>query len=287
VEIVSKEEILMSTPKNRTLLPGLLHRTGTISVMATTVLLAACGTGMSDSETTEIPQDDVAVQENVTTEALSGNIADYLGQTVTIREEAEEIVTEYAFLMDDDQLFGGQEILVINASGESVDLVEGEDTELQVTGEVRELILADLEEEYGVTLDPGVFVDYEQQPVIVAQSVALAPDPDDVVDEPEQYYNRRIALNGEVESVLDSNILTIEDEELFGGENLLVISPQSEIIVQEDEEVTITGTLRPFVTSEIEREYNLTWDLDLEDQIEAEYSDRPVLIADEIYPSAM
>jgi hypothetical protein len=112
----------MFTPKNNsnTLLSKLLNRTGTISLMAATVLLTACGTGVYDTETSEIPQDDGIAQENVTTEALSGNLADYLGQTITVREEVEEVVTEYAFLMDDDRLFGGQEILVINASGESI-----------------------------------------------------------------------------------------------------------------------------------------------------------------------
>jgi hypothetical protein len=169
----------------------------------------------------------------------------------------------------------------------AIALVEGEETELQVTGTVRELIVADLEAEYGFTLDPDRFADYEQQPVIVAQSMALAPDPDDITDEPEQYYNRRLALNGEVERVLGTNIITIEDEQLFGGEDLLVINPAAETVVEADEEVTMTGTLRPFVRADIERDYDLTWDLDLQEQIEAEYSDRPVFIADEIYPSAI
>ena len=45
-------------------------------------------------------------------------------------------------------------------------------------------------------------------------------------------------------------------------------------------------TLRPFVAAEFEEEYNLTWDLDLQEQLEAEYTEQPVLVANEVYPSA-
>jgi hypothetical protein len=84
--------------------------------------------------------------------------------------------------------------------------------------------------------------------------------------------------------------LTLEDETLFGGEPLLVINPDSGagvIATQEGETVAIAGRLRQFVFAEIEQEYNLTWDLDLQPELEAEFEGRPVFIADEVYPSAM
>lgn len=269
-----------------------LTRIGAALLIAVAIGLPACtaetqdetvGTepDMTDSELTE------DAQSNVTTSELTDNLSDYLGETVTIRNEVDEVIGDYAFLMNDDELFGGEEILVINASAEAVPLVEGEETQVQATGEVRELILQDLEAEYGFDLDDNLFADYEQTPVIVAQSIALAPDPEDISAEPEDYYYRRIAVNGEVESVLGSGIVTIEEDALFGGEDLLVISPEGDINVVEDEEIVMTGELRPFIAADIERDYELGWDLDFQQEIEAEYQDRPVLIADSVYPSAM
>jgi hypothetical protein len=278
----------MPNPNFSQLSSQLFRRTGLTALAAAAIILPACGTPTPEAEMSET-EDDVAAMtdSNVTTEDLSENLDSYLGQTVSVREEVEELVGDYAFMLDEDQLFGGEETLIINASGQPVDLVEGDDTDVQVTGEVRQLILADLEQEYGFDLDDDAFVDYEDQPVIVAQSIALAPDPDDITDSPEDYYYRRLAVNGDIGLVVSENTVTLESSELFGGENLLAISPEQPITVSEDEEVVITGVLRPFITGELEQEYNLTWDLDLQEELEAEYQDRPVLIVDSVYPSAM
>jgi hemin uptake protein HemP len=282
----------MSMP-NKNLSNQLFNRVGFTSLAAAAVILPACGSPTPEAEMTESGDDmamtdeTMAVESNVTTEDLSENLDAYLGQTVSVREEVEELVGDYAFMLDDDQLFGGEEILIINASGQPVNLVEGDDTDVQVTGEVRELILADLEQDYGFDLDDELFVDYEDQPVIVAQSIALAPDPGDITDNPENYYYQRLAVNGDVGMVVSENTVTLESEELFGGEDLLAISPEDTISLNEDEEVVMTGVLRPFITSEIEQEYDLTWDLDLQEKLEAEYQDRPILIVDSVYPSAL
>lgn len=264
---------------------------GTIAIAAAAFVLPACSTsptdetGVTDGDTEvsqTMPEDD-----NVTTDDLTDNLSNYIGQTVTVREEADEIIGEAAFLLENDELFGGEEILVINASNEGLFLVEGDDTEVQVTGEVRELIIADIEQEFGLDLDNELYADYEQQPVIIAQSLALAPDADDLTDNPELYYGERIAVNAEVEEFWTTEVMSVDGAELFGSDDLLVINPNATLDFEEDEEVVMTGVLRPFVTSEIERDYDLTWDLDLQRQIEAEYQERPVFVADEVYPSAL
>ena len=267
--------------------------TGAIAMVGAALVLPACSNPVVEEDVVETPETeevetDVAQADgNVQVEDLGENLEYYLGQTVTVREEADEIVGESAFLMEEEELFGGEEVLVINASGEGIYLVEGEETQVQVTGEVAELIIADVEEEYSIDLDEDLYTDYEQQPVIIAQSIALAPDPEDLTDNPEQYYNQRIAVNGEVEELWSAELMSIDGEALFGEDDLLVISPNTTLDFVEDEEVVMTGVLRPLVTSEIDQEYELTWDLDLQEQIEAEYQEQPVFVADEIYPSAM
>lgn len=253
-------------------------RLGAIALSLMAILLPAC-----TNETTTREE----ALENVTTQQVSEETSNYVGQTVTIRGDVNEVVGEASFLMDDEQLLGGEEILVVNASGEGITLPEGTENQVQITGEVRNFVIADLETEYGLDFDPNLYAEYEQKPAVIAQSIALAPDPGDITANPENYYYQRIAVQGEVEEIRSTGVFTVDEEELFGGEDLLVITANPDPQVNDGESVTIVGTLRPFVKAEFERDYDLTWDLDFQQEIEAEYENKPVFVADEIYPSAL
>lgn len=256
--------------------------------VATALLLAASMTVMAACS--EAPQETTTQSEaadNVTTEELSDGAAGMVGETVSIRAEVEEVVDETSFLLEDDQFFGGEDVLVINASGEPFVLVEGDDTDVQVTGEVQQLVAAEFETEYGLDLDPELYAEYETRPVVVAQSIALSPDPGDLTSNPEQYYGQRIAVAGEVEDKLSETTFTLDEEELFGSEDLLVVSQMMTPQTQDGEKVTVTGVLRPYVKAEFDTEYDLDWDLSVQEQVEAEYTEKPVFVADEVYPSAM
>ncbi len=257
------------------------QRTTGLLLAASMVTLAACTETPSEVTTQE------EATENVTTEELSDGAEGLIGQTVSVRAEVEETVDDTSFLLEDNQLFGGEDVLVINASGEPFVLIEGDDTDVQVTGEVQQLVIADFETEYGLALDPTLYADYENRPVVVAQSIALSPDPGDITANPEAYYNKRIAVAGEIEDKLDGNTFTLDEEELFGGDDLLVISMMASPQAQDGEEVTVTGVLRPYVKAEFDTDYDLTWDLSVQEQVEAEYTEKPVFVADEVYPSAM
>ncbi|MBD1996258.1 hypothetical protein H6G00_06450 [Leptolyngbya sp. FACHB-541] len=268
---------------------------GAIALALTALILPACTQPEATTEgptgvTTNVsPEESVEVAEeaNVQVGELTGNVEEYLGQTVSVRGEAENPIGEVAFVLQDDQLFGGEEVIVFNASGTPFLLPEGEITdEVQVTGEVRQLVIADFERDYGLDLDPDLYVDYEDRPAIVAQSIAFAPDPEEVSENPEAYYGQVIAVEGEVGEQLAPNTFTIQEEQLFGGENVLVVGVAPSPTLEEGENVVITGTLRPYVTADFERDYDLTWDLNVRNQIEAEYTQEPVLVADEVYPSA-
>lgn len=260
---------------------GLRYRT----VAAGLVLAASMGviTACGPAETTT--QEEAA--ENVTTEEISEGAEGLIGQTVSIRAEIEEVVGESSFLLEDDQFFGGEDVLVINASGEPFVLADGDDTDVQVTGEVQQLVLADVERDYGLDLDPTLYVDYEDRPVVIAESIALSPDPGDLTSDPELYYNQRIAVEGEVEDKLSPTTFTIDEEQLFAGEDLLVLTQGITPQTQDGERVTVTGVLRPYIKTEFDTDYDLDWDLSVEEQVEAEYSEKPVFVADGVYPSAM
>lgn len=263
---------------------------GAIALSLATLILPACTT--PEPEATA-PEEEVvagdtaaATEDNVEIDELTDNLEAYVGQTVTVRADALETVGESSFILQDDDWFGGEEVLVLNTTGSTFVLPPGEETEVQATGEVRELVIADVEEEYGIELDPDLYVEYESQPAIIADSLALSPDPAQVNANPEAFYNQTLAFEADVEEILAPDVFKLDEDQFFGGEGLLVLQSEAAPAVEEGETVTVTGVLRPFVRAEIEQDYDFTWDDELVRQIEAEYDQEPVLVADEIYPSA-
>ncbi len=256
-------------------------RVATVGLLlaASAIVLPGC----APAETTT-PEE---AAENVTSEEVADGAEGLIGQTVSIRGEVAQTIGDASFLIEDDQLFGGEDVLIINASGQPFVLVEGDDTEIQATGEVQQLVIADIEREYSLVLDPTLYADYEDRPVVIAQSLALSPDPADITSNPEAYYNKRIAIEGEVGDKLSPSTFTMDEDQLFSGENLLVITQGATPQTQDGERVVATGILRPYVKTEFDTDYDLDWDLSVEQQIEAEYTEKPVFVAEEVYPSAM
>ena len=246
---------------------------------ASLLLLSACG----GPQATTTP----AEEANVTADEIADNTGEHIGEEVTIRSTVEKAVDDSAFLLKDDNYFGGEGILVVNASGEAFVVPDVGDSEVQVTGKVESFAIATAPETYGVELSPELYGEYENKPVIVAESIALAPDPGDLTADPEKFYNQRIAVQGEVDEIRETGLFTIDEDQLFNGEDLLVYAPDSTVALEENEVITVTGVLRPFVTADFERDYNIQWDLSVKEEVEADYDTKPVFVADNIYPSAI
>ena len=222
---------------------------------------------------------------NTTIEEISEDEGTVIGEEVTVRGETEEVEAGVSFVIEEEGFLQGDEVLVINVSEQTIP-PGAEDLPLQVTGELGTLVYADVEENYGWELDPDFYVEYENEPVIFATYMVLSPDIEDVSEDPENYYGMEIALEGEIDEIRNAYSFTLEEFGLFEGDDLLIINATGEPIPQDDEAVVVTGIVRPFVTAEFERDYDLTWDLDVQQEIEAEYSEQPVLVVDSIYPSA-
>lgn len=260
--------------------------TGAIALTLIALVLPACtnNTNTEPNATQPNATQSEATQPNATLEDVAENSSELFGQTVTVRGEPDRILDNYSFTISDDNFFGGDEILVVNTSGQPVSLPE-DGTEVQVTGEVRQFGAFDFKNEFGLDWTPAQ--DYGQRPTIVAESIALAPDPGEVTANPSEYYGKTVAVKGEVENVSNNRVFTLDEDRLVGGNDLTVINLANPAqTVNEDNTVVVTGQVRPFVLADIERDYDLTWDLDYKRQIEAEYSNKPVLLATGIYPSA-
>ncbi len=269
-------------------------RQSAIALVLTAAALSACDTQTTTTTTTDPAVTDRTAtggevapgQVNVEAGDLTENVEAYVGRTVSVRGNAGDTVGNDSFLLQDDRLFGGDEILVFNATGTPFILPTGEFTEdVQVTGEVRQFVIADVERAYGLSLERNLYTDYENRPAIIAESIALAPDPAEISDNPSVFYNQTIAVEGRVNETTANNTLTINNSTLFGGEDLLVLVPQPIGQFVGDEDVVVTGQLRPFVVADFERDYGFNWDQGFVEQLEAEYRNRPVLVAEGIYPT--
>lgn len=265
-----------------------LLKLAAVALLTPTVLLTACespesASSEAASEMASTDEYETLEASNVTLDEIATDVEQYIGQEVTVRGEIEETIQEGVFLLDEEAWFGGEDVLVMNF--DEPELLPADAPEVQVTGTVTQFVLADIEREYGIDLDPELYVDYETKPAIMAQSLALAPDPGEISEDPVAYYNRRIAVEGEIEEVYAMGGFTIDEEELFGGEDLVVLPDSMENVV-EGERVTVTGTLRPYVKAEFDRDYDLQWDLSLQEKLEVEYENKPVFVADTVYPSA-
>jgi len=252
---------------------------GVITLALMTMLLGAC-------ETNQPIAGGPGPQSNVTTEQVADQTNELIGKPVTVRTEVEEKVGPSTFTIKDDEFFGDEEILVVNATGKPF-VLPGDDEEVQVTGTVAKFVVADINREYNLGLEPNVYVEYEGKPAIIAQAVALAPKPGEITSNPSVYYNKVIAVPAEVEEIVSPNSFTLDEDQLIGASDLLVIVPNPQRPIEEGGKVVATGVLRPFVVADIERDYDLTWDFDVKRKLEAEYSTKPVLIADSVYPSAL
>ncbi|WP_414551242.1 hypothetical protein [Anabaena sp. CCY 0017] len=253
---------------------------GAIALALSAVLLPAC--------TNNLEPESAVPETNVTTEEVTDNTNQLIGQTVTVRSTPIKKLGLSTFTVSDQQFFGAEPILVVNASGENFTLPTDPNTPIQATGQVSKFVIADINRDYNLGLDPNLYKDYESQPAIIAQSLALAPKPGEITTNPGLYYGKNLAVTGEVENIRNTSSFTLDEDKLFGGQDLLVIragNPQG--TVNEGEKVAVTGVLRPFVIAELERDYDLNWDLTLQKTLEAEYSNKPVFVADEVYPSAI
>ncbi|NES98798.1 MAG: hypothetical protein F6K32_27240, partial [Desertifilum sp. SIO1I2] len=106
-----------------------------------------------------------------------------------------------------------------------------------------------------------------------------------ITDNPERYYGQTIAVQGAIDEVMANNSFTLEDGDWIGGQDLLVLKVgQPTTAIQDGQEVVVTGELRLMNVAEIQRDYNVTWDGEVQRRLEAEYQNRPVLIADAAYP---
>lgn len=128
------------------------------ALAAFALLLPACTNGSNEEIGTEV-------------EEIQGEVNEYVGQEVTVSGEVVEIVDDNAFVLQGEDLFGGERIVVLSSSP-AENIVVGETA--IVTGTVRDYTVAEVEEDFGLDLAGSEYeVDLEQRAAIVAEATQV------------------------------------------------------------------------------------------------------------------
>ena len=118
-------------------------------------------------------------------------------------------------------------------------------------------------------------------PMMRAQMAGTEVSIEDLEENAARYTGQTISVTGEVEDVFGPRLFKI-DEPNWGdldGEVLVYLPSNLAALVREDDRVTVTGTMKTVVKSDLERE--LGW-LEPDPDVEIEFAARPVLVASRI-----
>lgn len=262
-----------NNPQNRSLSVGLSYLSILISLLALAMLIRG-GSFLN-------------FQANFTnTSEITRDADPLMGKTVTIRTRAIKKVGLSSFTISDDQFFRGQPIVVVNASGMSFDLPVEQNLAVQVTGKFRNLAIPEIEREFKLNLEDKYYQDYLNKPAIIARDIALAPQLNQIIQNPQNYYGRHVVVTGKVANIRSSILLTLDKNQLFGKKDLLLLlTVPPQVTINQGQTVSAMGEVRPFVAAEIERDYNFTWSMDVKRNLDAEYGNKTVLVTKNIYPA--
>jgi len=161
---------------------------------------------------------------------------------------------------------------------------------IQVTGVLETFDADTIEQQYGVTLDPDLYGEYDQQPAIVAENFALAPRPQDFAEAPENYFDETIAVEGDLRPLEDTpNAFALFEEGWIDDVGVLVIGTEQLVDtknLEDGENIVVTGQTQPADAATLQAA-NLGWDDDQIQEFISRYENRPVIQAEEVYPSAV
>lgn len=136
--------------------------------------------------------------------------------------------------------------------------------DVEVVGEVVEIVFADLETDYGIVFgddEEDALSDWESLRGVVARFVQYVPtDPDADVEEDE--VGEVVIANGEIGTIYSDRLFTVSGQEIlgvFGGADTLVFVPADVMVgageMVEGAEVLVTGVAVEITVADLETEY--------------------------------
>lgn len=108
-------------------------------------------------------------------------------------------------------------------------------------------------------------------------------DVEDVAEDTEELIGQTVTVTGEVEADYGINTFVIEEMgDIFADQVLVINTAATTEPILAEQNVRVTGEVREFVVADFERDYDLTWEGDIRRTIEAEYTGKPVIVADAV-----
>ncbi|MEM8809205.1 MAG: hypothetical protein AAGF01_24555, partial [Cyanobacteria bacterium P01_G01_bin.38] len=215
-------------------------------------------------------QPDVAGEADVDVEAIAEDTDALLGERVTLKGNFTDQLSLATFSLQEDTLFPDDNVLVINATGTDYSVPEDEKTGLWVIGTVETFEYEILAERYDLDVDPELYADYEGKPTVIADYIALAPSPENISENPDAFYGQRVVVDGEIDVVFAPDAFSLENSQLLDDRGLLVVGAVPKL-AKDDGPVSVSGVLLPFSTENLDNEYDLLWEPEIQKTLESEY----------------
>lgn len=101
------------------------------------------------------------------------NTDEFIGKNVIIRSKPVQKVGLSSFTINDQPRIIQEPVLVVNASGVPFDLPANRNRKVEVTGQIRNLVIPEIERDFNLSLQEEEYKGYINRPAIIAQSIKL------------------------------------------------------------------------------------------------------------------
>ncbi len=212
---------------------------------------------------------------------IEDNPDQYAGQMVTVNGEVTENLGGNAFSIDQGNILNlGEDMLVVMGPDAQAPTTLEDDTQVQITGEVRYFAQSAFEEDYGIVFDdPNLFSPYEDQPAIVASQILVRATVSEIDDEEDAYLGNRVSVRGDVTEIVDERTFRLDDPALLGGDDILVTMSESDMQqVTVGDQVQVTGTVRNFDREQLTADTGYDYTVEIYNP----FAERTILLANQI-----
>ena len=100
------------------------------------------------------------------------------------------------------------------------------------------------------------------------------------------YYGKTVTVKAEVEDVIDARTFTLDEDSILAGADVLVLVPRGVVgALAQDQVVLVTGTVRPYVTADLDRDYDWFEDGKIVKRMgdKVDLKTRPVIVATSVH----
>jgi hypothetical protein len=124
----------------------------------------------------------VATETNVRVADITGNPTKYIGQTVTVEADLDEVLGPYAFELDEDSPVAGgidNDLIVMWPRSLNLEALDNKwlNNKVRVTGRVQGVDIVALKRELDWDLTPKIEAKVKTRPVLIARTVQRVPGP--------------------------------------------------------------------------------------------------------------